>query len=250
MERRRLFLSHSAVDVQLAAFLQTTAASSIPNVEVFRTTRVGEIPAGRAWFDKIETELRAADCFLVLLSHASMARPWVCFETGAAWYSKRPMVPALAPGVRPDEIPEPMRLLQLLSLGDTEQASQVFRELGGRLAEPEQFVRQAAELAHHGKKEAIRERFDGLDHEGTYYAYDGPLQELPTGDAVPMPTGLILAFREAGFEPVMTIPSRPQSTFAAGYKWVWCIDQWGQKRPMLDRDQNQLCVKRAQKPGA
>src|SRR5262245_28189223 len=127
---RQLFLSHSAEDSDLAQFLEETLRASVPGIRVFRTTRVGGIPTGKEWFNVIGSQLLASDSYLILLTPASAAKPWVCFETGAAWFSQRLLVPVLAGGLGPAGVPEPLRLLQLLSLEEHGQAGQAFRDLG------------------------------------------------------------------------------------------------------------------------
>jgi hypothetical protein len=245
MERKReLFLSHSAADIDLAEYLDLSLRSAVPGIEVFRTTRPGKIPTGRDWFNVIAQHLRSADCFLVLLTEASMTRPWISFETGAAWFSERQLVPVLAPGLQASRVPEPLRLLQLASLDDPAAAAQLFAEIGGQLENPEEFVARAKELAAHGRQKGLSERFQGIVCDGAFYAYEGPFEELATGDPVPMLDGLPVAFRDAGFDVVMVISSRPETALAAGYKKVWLLDQWNQRRPLLSKkDAQQLYVK-------
>jgi hypothetical protein len=236
----KLFLSHSAVDIDLAEYLELEARRSIPSIDVFRTTRVGQIQAGSEWFNIIAEQLRQADCFLILLTEASINRPWICFETGAAWFSKRPIVPVLSGEFKAEMVPEPLRSLQLLSLGSSEQASQVFRELGGELRDPDEFVTRVRELALRGKLKALDELgWEGIQFEDQFYAYEGPFQHLSTGDAIPMPEGLPRAFQQHGFENRLCIPGRPKDALAAGYKCVWLIDKFKQKRPLLSRNEKQ-----------
>ncbi len=247
MERKReLFLSHSVADIDLAEYLELSIRSAIPGIEVFRTTRPGKIPSGRDWFNVIMQHLRSADCFLVLLTAASVDRPWIAFETGAAWFSEKPLVPVLASGFDASRVPEPLRLLQLLSLDDPAQASQVFVEFGGQLEDAEGFVARARDLAARGRGKSLSERFEGIHFGDNFYAYEGPFEELAAGDAVPMPDGLPNAFRDAGFDAVLAIPSRPETTLAAGYKKVWLLDKWNYRRPLLSKQETQqLYVKRA-----
>lgn len=248
MSRRELFLSHSAADIDLAQYLEDVARQAIPDLDVFRTTRVGGLPTGKNWFNQITKHLRSADCFLVVLTHASMAKPWVCFETGAAWFSGKPLVPVLGSGLSADDVPEPLRLLQLLSLDDPAQASQAFHDLGGELKDPSAFVRRAQELAGRGRSKFALERFPGIQHDGSHYAFDGLLEELPTGDAVPMPPGLPEAFREAGFDTVFSNPVHPEATLEAGYVRVWRIDAGQRKRPLLNPRHQQLYARKRMSP--
>lgn len=243
---RKLFLSHSAVDKDLAEYLELEVRRSIFSIDVFRTTRVGQIKAGTEWFNFITKQLRQADCFLILLTEGSMSRPWICFETGAAWFGGHCFIPVMAGDLKADMVPEPLRSLQLLSLESTEQASQVFRELGGELKDPDEFVIRIRELALLGKHKSLDELgWEGIEFENQFYAYEGPFQHLPIGDAVPMPEGLQSEFQKNRFDIRLCTPGRPEAALAAGYKCVWLIDKYKQRRPLLSRQENQnLYVKR------
>jgi hypothetical protein len=140
------FLSHASVDAPLAAHLETALRASTPSLEVFRTTRVDQIPSGRAWFEHITAHLRAATQYVVLLTPNSQSRPWVCFEAGGAWATDRTRVLALGGGLQAGDTIEPLRQLQLLSLEEHEQAAQVFRALGTTLADPKAFAETARRI--------------------------------------------------------------------------------------------------------
>lgn len=245
MTYRKLFISHTAVDRDLAAFLEETAYIAVPGIQVFRASGVGQIKAGREWFDVVTRELRGADLYMVLLTESSVGKPWVSFETGAAWYTKRPLVPVLAPGFHPQDVPEPLGSLQLLALGDPKEAKQAFKELGGELSDPEQFVFQASRLAQQDQRRAIQALgWKGLEFQGYYYAYDGPLVKLAEGDPVPMPEGLSRAFQQNGFECILGIPTRLNNQFAEGFKRVWFVEDWQKKHTLLSsKEKQQLCVR-------
>src|SRR5688572_2174605 len=123
-----LFLSHAAADRDLAEYLELTVRRYIPGIDVFRTTRTGQIRGGREWLAEIRAHLLSADRFLILLTPASKTRPWIWFESGAIWIRDLPFVPALAGGLTPSELPEPLKSLQLLSLESSAEAAQIFLE--------------------------------------------------------------------------------------------------------------------------
>jgi hypothetical protein len=105
-------------------------------------------------------------------------------------------------------------------------------------------VARCRELAARGVQKGLADRFEFLIVEEGCYAYEGPFDELLTGDAVPTPDLVALAFKDAGFNVRLAIPQRPESALADGYKKVWLIDKWNQKRPLLSkRETQQLYVK-------
>jgi hypothetical protein len=53
-----------------------------------------------------------------MLSKASVARPWINFEAGAAWLAKKPIIPACFGGLTKDTLPKPYSGIQALNLPD------------------------------------------------------------------------------------------------------------------------------------
>ncbi len=149
-----LFLSHAAADAELAEYLEMQLKISIPDLDVFRTTRVGQIPAGKPWLAYIQTHLRNATRFLILLTPASIDRPWVLFELGAAWYSGHRVVPILAGGLRANDLKEPIASMQVLSLDNVGEAQQAFREFGGERDSSHEFVAIIKELSRRSAVQA------------------------------------------------------------------------------------------------
>jgi len=229
-----LFLSHAAADVDLAEFLDVQLARSPTGLTIFRTSRVGQIPSGRDWFNFVTTSLRDADQYLVLLTPTSHSRPWVLFETGAAWYSKRPVVLALAGGLAAGSVPEPLRNLQVLSLEDEAQAAQIFADVGASLAEPAQFCSRVRSLADAGRVEALRrEGWRQITFEGRTYAWDGPFERLPEATPRPVPDGLIKALESNGLYCQFGIPDRLWNEYGQGLTLLYDIDEFMRRHQLL-----------------
>ena len=92
----RIFLSHAASDRELAQLVHSEIMRVHPNATVFVASRAGDIRADEDWLSVIQRELRAANTYFVLLTPSSIERPWVWFETGAAWMSGKRLVIARA----------------------------------------------------------------------------------------------------------------------------------------------------------
>jgi TIR domain-containing protein len=84
---RSLFLSHAALNRDLAILVRDQLKDSRPDLSVFVASRPGDIRADEDWLPVIQREIRGADAYCVLLTPNSSGRPWVWFETGAAWMS-------------------------------------------------------------------------------------------------------------------------------------------------------------------
>jgi hypothetical protein len=99
------------------------------HIEVFVSSVPGQIQTGEDWLETIRVELRRADAFLVLLSARSVLRPWIWFETAAAWHSKRPLYPLVLPGLTKSEVPMPLAAHQMLSLDLERDVEQLLADL-------------------------------------------------------------------------------------------------------------------------
>jgi hypothetical protein len=74
------------------------------------------IRAGELWLDRLRKELDKAKVLIALLSPKSVARPWVNFETGAAWVAGKTIIPVCFGGLLKEELPKPYSDFQAVSL--------------------------------------------------------------------------------------------------------------------------------------
>lgn len=144
---KRIFLSHASADMQLARFVRDEIVRSQDGVSVFLASHPGDIRADQDWLPVIQHELQTVDAYCVLLTPNSVARPWVLFETGAAWMSNKKWVIARAAGLTPDAVPPPLSVRQVYSLDDMDGAREVFRALDLKLSDPTEFVTSMRNLA-------------------------------------------------------------------------------------------------------
>lgn len=144
---KRIFLSHAAADMQLAGFVRDEILRSRSGISVFVASRPGDIRADQDWLPVVQHELQTVDAYLVLLTPNSAARPWVWFETGAAWMSNKKWVIARAAGLAADEVPLPLSIRQVYSIDEVEGARAVFRALDIELSDPAKFVNSMRNLA-------------------------------------------------------------------------------------------------------
>lgn len=239
-----LFLSHAAADRDLAEYLELTARRCISGIDVFRTTRTGQIPGGREWLGVIRNHLLSADRFLILLTPASIRRPWIWFEAGAIWVRGLPFVPALAGGLTPSDLPEPLKSLQLLSLESPTEAAQALLELGGTLDDPGEFVARVRQLAELGRAEALKdEGWQGFEHETQFYAWDGPFDQLARTYPVPIPDRLLDRIKQLGLEARTGIEGDLMNEYSKGYAQLFRIDDSKRMRPLVSKDAQVLLVR-------
>src|SRR5947208_1192213 len=75
--------------------------------EVFMSSDQWKIYAGEKWLDRIIAELSGAKVVILLLSKASVERPWVNFEAGGAWLANKVIIPACFGGISKGNLPKP-----------------------------------------------------------------------------------------------------------------------------------------------
>lgn len=115
--KKKIFISHIADEhaeaEQAKEFLEKTFGN---NIEVFLASSWESIPPGDDWFKRIEGAITAADLMLVFASTEAISRPWILFEAGAAWISKKKIIPVCHKGMIPAALPEPLRRLQAVDI--------------------------------------------------------------------------------------------------------------------------------------
>ena len=112
MKRPQLFVSHIKEEARLAEILKTHLREDfLGMVDIFVSSDIDSIRTGDKWLETLEQALRETSALLVLCSPASINRPWVNFEVGAAWASSAPIVPICHSGLRPQDLPMPYSVL-------------------------------------------------------------------------------------------------------------------------------------------
>lgn len=221
-----IFLSHASVDRPLAEYFRSEIVRLAPQRHVFISSLPGVIPAGKEWFTEIGDNLKMASGYVVLLTPNSVNRPWVWFETGAAWMSGRPFVPVLAGGLRAEDVPPPLSMLQLLRTERHDEAQLMFTTLGLRHENINKFcdavARVGADTVSAGLDEA---GWAGVTLDDMYYAWQGPLGGLQDRVAETEPADLIEALKDAGTTPRWTRSDKLTEAKRRGMHQVFATDR-------------------------
>jgi TIR domain len=113
MDKPQIFVSHISEEGELAAVIKRHLVEDFLDLlDVFVSSDIQSIGAGQNWLEGLDAALRRSSLLLVLCSHASLRRPWVNFEVGAAWMKQIPIVPICHSGLEPSSLPIPLSLLQ------------------------------------------------------------------------------------------------------------------------------------------
>jgi len=104
---RVLFLSHAAVDEEIAVYLKKALAAAFPGLEVFVSSDPEDLPPGDPWVETVLKNLREAFAVWVLATDRGLSRKWVWFEAGAGWGRKNQFVPCCVGRIRKGQLPPP-----------------------------------------------------------------------------------------------------------------------------------------------
>ena len=130
----RIFLSHINEEKQLAVVLKDWIESSFPDaLEVFVSSDIRDIAGGDRWLEEINEALEESGAFIVLCSPGSVSRPWINFETGAAWIKRVPVIPVCHSGQAKSALPRPLSEFQALETDAQEFVEDLVASLGKHL---------------------------------------------------------------------------------------------------------------------
>jgi len=102
-----LFISHAAVDKDLAILLKKTIEQSFGGIDVFVSSDPEDLPIGDPWVEQILAALKRARLILVLGTDRGLNRKWVWFESGAGWDRRRQIFTGCVGKVRKNNLPSP-----------------------------------------------------------------------------------------------------------------------------------------------
>jgi hypothetical protein len=81
----RAFVSHVSEEADVAARIKAALSRDFLGLlDVFVSSDTESIAAGEEWLRSIEKALQESALLIVLCSPASVGRPWINFEAGAA----------------------------------------------------------------------------------------------------------------------------------------------------------------------
>lgn len=113
----KIFVSHIADEqAEIAGVKDFLEKTFSENIKIFAASSWDSVQPGDDWFKRIEEAISSSDVMLVFLSTESVNRPWILFETGAAWFSKKKVIPVCYKGMVPAALPEPIRRLQAVDI--------------------------------------------------------------------------------------------------------------------------------------
>jgi hypothetical protein len=154
---KRAFVSHVTEESRVASRLKTALTQDFLGLlNVFVSSDTEGIGAGEDWLRAVDEALRESSVVLVLCSPASIRRPWINFEAGAAWMREVPLIPVCHAGLTPGDLPMPLSLRQGMSLTDVEGLRRLYKRIADVLE---------LQVMPERSYEALAEELTGLSQE-------------------------------------------------------------------------------------
>jgi len=137
----------------------------------------------------VQQALQDAKAVIVLCSHASIQRPWVQFELGAAWSRQVPIIPICHSGMRAADLPMPLSRKEAVELAAPDGFARLYQAIAsiidlGRIPVPDNLP----ELQQRFTQLAQRFRPAGVQQLDRYIALVIPPPGRLDGPAIPMTT--------------------------------------------------------------
>jgi hypothetical protein len=85
-------------------------------IKIFQSSDRRAIYAGEEWMKKIFDALQVSKVLISMMSPESVKRPWINFETGAAWMRGTPVIPVCFDGLTIADLPKPYSSLQAIEV--------------------------------------------------------------------------------------------------------------------------------------
>jgi len=231
-----IFISHAAANSRLAGAFAEALMAARGDVKTFVASRPGDLRADKDWLRGIERAVQDADAYVVVLTPESVLRPWVNFEFGAAWFSRRQLIFVRVQALSPDEIPLPISSRQVYALDDIDQLRAIFQALEVPLANAEELVRKLAREAAADVLTAYDEpAWEGIRLQDIFYAWAGPLLHLKDRGPVPPPAGLLDEIARRGLVPRWANLDQIPRHNERGLAQVFATDKSSWRRPVMDR---------------
>ena len=112
-----LFMSFIHDEVHEANFVRSFIHSALSSsVDSFMSSDETIIYAGEDWMRRIFKELEETKVLISMLSPLSVKRPWINFEAGAAWMSKKVVIPVCIGGLTVGNLHKPYSSLQAVNV--------------------------------------------------------------------------------------------------------------------------------------
>lgn len=151
----KMFLSHSHFDEKLAEIIHNWIEETFHGfVSIFRSSDHGKsIVIGDDILRKIKDALSDSAASIVLLSRASMSRPWINIEFGASWIMGIHIIPLCLPGLEPKDLPFQFKGIKVCDLSSPDSCIELLQCLLERVRDKYDIYKMRNnDVGKHGKR--------------------------------------------------------------------------------------------------
>lgn len=124
-----VFISHIHEEAPLATLLSSVLGEGFSNSLEFFVSSDKSIKPGTDWYKTVMDNINESSMVLVLCSEASISRPWVNFETGAALMADKPVVPLCHSALQLSDMQPPLSLQQGYIISEDTQLDNFINQL-------------------------------------------------------------------------------------------------------------------------
>ena len=135
-----IFISHAAVDEEIACSLKQHIEQVFPEQKVFVSSDPEDLKPGDEWVVKILQALKGAECVLALTTERGLGRRWVWFELGRTWFSEIKLIPCCIGKIRKSNLPAPFSERMAINIDETRDAAALFASLQEQFGKPARFL--------------------------------------------------------------------------------------------------------------
>jgi len=147
MAKYDIFLSHTGEEAEFAKILKDWIEKAFKDCDIFLSSDIASIAAGKKWMDIIKDALNSCKLFLVVCSNISITKPWINFEVGCAWIKDTPVIPICISEFGKSDLPSHLSLFQALDFESDKFISDLFTSLLDY-----KFVREEKEIDQNSMK--------------------------------------------------------------------------------------------------
>jgi hypothetical protein len=124
-----IFVSHAAVDEEIAYSIKQYIEQIFPEQRVFVSSDPEDLKPGDEWVIKILKALETAKCVLALTTERGLGRKWVWFELGRTWFSEVKLIPCCIGKIRKGNLPAPFSGRMAINIDEPRDAAALFASL-------------------------------------------------------------------------------------------------------------------------
>ena len=118
---RAVFISHISEEAEVALQIKGALDADFGGkLRFFVSSERGTILPGDKWLENIHKALDEASLCIVLCSERSIVRPWIYFESGAAWFAQKTVIPMCHDGLTPSRLQPPLFARQAVILNNAD----------------------------------------------------------------------------------------------------------------------------------